>query len=78
MKVSVPAGAEEGNITTKSNEPLSVTTESQNVLGSLKKDENPLPGVTISIYNPAEDSWYDAESDQNGNFGFTLLMENTN
>ena len=69
---SGPAGAEEGNITTKSNEPSNVTTESQNVLGNLKKDENPLPGVTISIYNPAEDSWYDAESDQNGNFGFTL------
>ena len=50
-----------------------MTTEvNPNVLGNLIKDGNPLSGTFINIYHQAEDQWYNAVADQNGNFAFTV------
>ena len=73
-----PAVEEESKTTDEISEPTgtvesTMTTEvSPNVLGNLIKDGNPLSGTSINIYHQAEDKWYNAVADQNGNFGFTV------
>ena len=62
-EISEPTGTVESTMTTEVN---------PNVLGNLIKDGNPLSGTSINIYHQAEDKWYNAVADQNGNFGFTV------
>ena len=61
--ISDPTGTVESTMTTEVN---------PNVLGNLMKDGNPLSGTSINIYHQAEDKWYNAVADQNGNFAFTV------
>jgi hypothetical protein len=62
-EISDSTGTVESTMTTEVN---------PNVLGNLMKDGNPLSGTSINIYHQAEDKWYNAVADQNGNFGFTV------
>ena len=62
-EISDSTGTVESTMTTEVN---------PNVLGNLMKDGNPLSGTSIHIYHQAEDKWYNAVADQNGNFGFTV------
>ena len=72
VESSEPTGTKESNMTAEGSEPASATEVSPNVLGNLIKDGNPLSGTSINIYQQAEDKWYNAVADQNGNFGFTV------
>jgi lactocepin len=45
---------------------------SKNVTGTLTKDSTPLSNIIFSIRTAAGDAWYDAQTDENGNYGFNL------
>ncbi|MEH7235379.1 hypothetical protein, partial [Bacillus sp. JJ1562] len=63
---------EEGKANVEGSEPASAITTSPNVLGNLMKNGNPLSGINLSIYNSTIDSWYNAVTETNGDFGFAV------
>ena len=69
---SKPVVEEESNSLVESPELVSTNEVSPNALGKLTKEGKSIPEVTFSIYNQADEIWYDGVTDQDGNFGFTL------